>query len=124
MQGQYQALASGVLAYCPAAWSMAEARSHDEVEAIETPIGYIPKYDDLKKIFKAYLDKDYSEADYITQFSIRIPKLIAKLDRTENNFKEEKSVPQFFWDLLKEQRDNLKELMAKKGKDDISPKDL
>ena len=26
-------------------------RAHNDVEAIETPIGYIPKYDDLKELF-------------------------------------------------------------------------
>mgnify|MGYP000045943321 CR=1 FL=1 len=29
-----------------------EKRAHGEIDAIETPIGYIPKYDDLKKLFK------------------------------------------------------------------------
>ncbi len=35
-----------------------ERRAHGDVEAIETPIGYIPKYEDLKPLF-AEIDKDY-----------------------------------------------------------------
>ena len=45
-----------------------ELRVHNEVEAIETPLGYIPKYADLKKLFQQVLKRDYSEKLYEEQF--------------------------------------------------------
>ncbi|GAH36283.1 unnamed protein product, partial [marine sediment metagenome] len=46
----------------------AEGRTQGDFDVIETPIGYLPKYDDLKALFKLELDKDYSQEDYIEQF--------------------------------------------------------
>ncbi|MEE9602335.1 MAG: phosphoenolpyruvate carboxykinase (GTP), partial [Thermoguttaceae bacterium] len=48
-----------------------ELRVHGEVEAIETPTGLIPKDEDLKRLFRQVLDKDYAHEDYIEQFTIR-----------------------------------------------------
>ena len=100
-------------------WS--EARFHGEYDAIQTPIGFIPKYEDLKELFKQYLDKDYTEEEYIEQFEMRISKLLAKLDRIEANFKKEANMPQFFWDVLNKQRKDLTDLKEKSGKEIISP---
>jgi phosphoenolpyruvate carboxykinase (GTP) len=41
----------------------AEGRVHDEYEAIETPIGYIPKYEDLKTLFRQTFDREYTEEE-------------------------------------------------------------
>ena len=103
-------------------WS--EARFHGEFDAIETPMGFIPKYNDLKTLFKQYLDKEYSEEEYLEQFTMRIPKLLAKLDRIEANFKKEENMPQFFWDVLNMQRKDLNDLKEKSGKDLVAPLDL
>jgi len=100
-------------------WS--EARFHGEFDAIQTPIGFLPKYDDLKELFKQYLDKDYTEEEYIEQFELRISKLLAKLDRIETNFKKEANMPQFFWDVLNKQRKDLTDLKEKNDKELISP---
>ena len=90
---------------CWVVW--AEGRTRNDYKAIETPIGYVPLYSDLKLLFKQYLNKDYKEADYIKQFSIRTKKLLEKLDRIESMYKKEKDVPQFFWDMLNDQRKSL-----------------
>lgn len=100
-------------------WS--EGRAHNEYEAIETPVGYIPQYPDLRDLFKEYLDKNYTKKEYEQQFSIRTAKLLAKLDRAEEFFKKENCMPQFFWKVLEEQRSNLTALQQKHEKDDISP---
>ena len=52
-------------------WS--ELRVHQDAKAIETPIGYIPLYDDLKQLFSEKLDKEYTLEQYIEQFTIRVP---------------------------------------------------
>lgn len=100
-------------------WS--ESRFHGEFDAIQTPIGFIPKYEDLKELFKLYLDKEYSEEEYIAQFTLQITKLLAKLERIETNFKKEANMPQFFWDVLNKQRKDLTDLKEKSGKELISP---
>jgi phosphoenolpyruvate carboxykinase (GTP) len=102
----------------------AEGRSHGDFEAIETPVGFLPKYEDLKNLFKEYLDEDYIEKDYIDQFSIRTTHILKKLDRIEAVFKKESYVPDFFWNILNQQRSELKNLKEKFGKEIISPKDF
>ncbi len=102
----------------------AEGRTHGDYDAISTPVGFIPKYEDLKELFKVYLEKDYAENDYIDQFSIRIPHLLAKIDRIEGWFKQESAIPEFFWNILNQQRSELKRLKEKFAKDVISPMDF
>jgi len=78
----------------------AEGRTKQEYSAINTPIGFLPKYDDLKIIFKQYLKKEFKKEDYIEQFSIRIGNILDKLDRIENMYRKEEYVPDFFWNSL------------------------
>jgi phosphoenolpyruvate carboxykinase (GTP) len=99
----------------------AEGRVHNGFKAIETPIGYIPTFIDLKNLFKQYLDKDYKEEEYIQQFSIRPQKILEKLDRIENMYKKEKGVPKFFWNILNNQRKSLIDVKKKFDSEEISP---
>ncbi|MFW9881792.1 MAG: phosphoenolpyruvate carboxykinase (GTP) [Candidatus Thorarchaeota archaeon] len=99
----------------------AEGRVHDDYEAIKTPVGYIPKYHDLKALFKQYLDKVYKQEDYIKQFSIRPKKLLEKLLRIENMYTKEKNVPKFFWNILNNQRLKLTSIKEEFNLEEISP---
>jgi phosphoenolpyruvate carboxykinase (GTP) len=98
-----------------------EGRVYDEFKAIETPIGFIPKYEDLKNLFKEIFDKEYTKEDYEKQFSVRISKLLERLDRIETVYKEEDDIPEIFHKHLEQQRERLKEAQKKFGKDTISP---
>jgi len=98
-----------------------EGRVHGEYEAIETPIGYLPKYEDLKKLFQEIFSKDYTKEEYEKQFSIRIAGIQEKLDRMEKVFHEEENIPEEFFIQLNEQRQRLKDLENKFGKQVISP---
>ncbi|HZX44969.1 MAG TPA: phosphoenolpyruvate carboxykinase (GTP) [Candidatus Nanoarchaeia archaeon] len=98
-----------------------EGRVHNEYEAIETPIGLLPKYNDLKKLFRAVFSKDYSREEYEYQFSVRINKLLEKLDRIELIYKVEQDIPDIFHEHLNQQRQRLKSAREKFGKDVISP---
>jgi len=100
-----------------------ELRVRGEVEAIETPTGLIPKYEDLRDLFRTYLDKDYTPEAYAEQFRIRIPELLAKLDRIEAVYRSETEVPEELFRRLAEQRRRLERLRQKKG-DYVSPCDL
>jgi phosphoenolpyruvate carboxykinase (GTP) len=86
-------------------WVMwAEGRCHNDYQAIKTPIGYIPKYEDLKNLFKTYLDKIYTREEYDKQFAIRKEKIMEKLNRVKNFYKKEKNIPKWFWNVLERQR--------------------
>ena len=99
----------------------AELRVNGDVEAVETPTGLIPKYEDLAKLFKEHLDTEYTKDDYVNQFTIRIPENLAKLDRVEKIYKEKVSdTPQVVFDTFAEVRKRLKEASDKHG-DYITP---
>ena len=65
-----------------------ELRVHNEVEAIKSPTGYIPKYEDLRKLFKQIRDKDYTKEEYVSQFSIRVQENMAKIKRVRQFYKK------------------------------------
>jgi len=91
----------------------AEGRVHGEYEAIETPIGYIPKYDDLKTLFRQTFDREYTEEEYIQQFSIRVTKHLEKLARMEELYGDEEGIPEAFWAVHNGIKDGLKKLGEK-----------
>ncbi|HDZ22699.1 hypothetical protein LCGC14_0644590 [marine sediment metagenome] len=97
-----------------------ELRVHGEVEAIETPTGSIPTFDDLHRLFAAHLKTDYSQDAYIQQFTTRIPENLAKLDRIEAVYRDVADTPAVVLDTLAAQRDRLKSLQQAKG-DYVSP---
>jgi len=102
----------------------AELRVHGDVEAIETPTGLIPRCEDLQRLFKDNLQSEYTEANYIEQFTIRIPENLAKLDRVEKIYRDKVSdTPQILYGIYDEVRNRLKAAGEKLG-DYISPFDL
>ena len=98
----------------------AEGRVHHEFEAIETPVGRIPKYVDLKTLFVRELNKDYTKAEYIQQFSLRVTKYLEKMGRMSKIF-ENIQMPAAFTEELKAQTERLKLAKTKYGEDIISP---
>ena len=101
-----------------------DLRVNNEAEAIETPTGYIPLYEDLKKLFKKVLNKNYSEEDYIKQFMIRIPENLAKIERIKKIYTERvKDTPPILFEVLEEEKKRLIDAKEKHG-DYISPYDL
>ena len=101
-----------------------EGKIHNEFDAIETPIGFIPEYEDLKKLFMDIFSKDYTKGDYEKQFSIRVNNLLEKFDRIEEIFKEEEGIPDMFFIHLRQQRERLIDAKKKFRKDIISPFDF
>ncbi|MDY0109862.1 MAG: phosphoenolpyruvate carboxykinase (GTP) [Candidatus Krumholzibacteria bacterium] len=87
---------------------------HDDVTAIETPIGMIPRYDDLRVLF-AEIDKPYPRDLYDKQFSFYIDNILARIElQTEAYAKEENLPPQLFR-VYERQRAELLALKAKHG---------
>ena len=92
-----------------------ERRAHGEVDAIETPIGYIPRYEDLKKLFKERIAKEYPESLYVKHFSLYIDHIIGRIDLQIDAYGKEKNIPQRLFDILKQQREELIKLKEKHG---------
>ncbi|MHC4620763.1 MAG: phosphoenolpyruvate carboxykinase domain-containing protein [Planctomycetota bacterium] len=102
----------------------AELRANGDVDAIETPTGLIPRYEDVAGLFRGHLHKEYTRDDYVQQFTIRLPENLAKLDRVEKIYTEKVSdTPQILYDTFAEVRSRLKAAQDKHG-DCISPFDL
>jgi phosphoenolpyruvate carboxykinase (GTP) len=101
-----------------------ELRVHNEVEALTTPTGYIPKYEDLRKLFKQVLGKTYEKEDYNKQFTIRVPENLAKIERVQRFYQENVTdTPLEMFGILYLQRQRLLEAKAKYG-DYISPENF
>ena len=101
-----------------------ELRIHGDVEAIPTPTGLIPKYQDLVPLFKDVLGKDYSQDDYVSQFTIRIPENLAKIERVQAFHREKvEESPEAVFEVLEAQKQRLLELQQAKG-DYVSPLEL
>ena len=98
-----------------------ELRVNNEVDAIKTPTGNMPYYDDLKQLFKKVLNKDYTEEDYVKQFTVRIPENLSKIERMKEIFtKRVLDTPEIVFKVLDEQKQRLLAAQKKYG-DYITP---
>ena len=85
-----------------------ELRTHGEAEAIRTATGMIPLLGDLQRLFTQVLNKEYTQQQYVEQFTMRIPENLAKLDRVEKFHRSEmKDLPATLFDVLDAQRKRL-----------------
>ena len=100
-----------------------ELRVHGDVETLDAGYGLIPKYDDLRVLFEKVLNQDYSRDDYVYQFTVRVPELLAKLDRMDEIYATVAETPEEMTGQLASQRKLIEDLRAEKG-DYISPFDL
>ncbi|HJW65991.1 MAG TPA: phosphoenolpyruvate carboxykinase (GTP) [Candidatus Bathyarchaeia archaeon] len=98
-----------------------ELRVHGEVEAMRSPTGYLPKYEDLRRLFSRVLNKDYDLEDYVKQFTIRVPENLGKIERVQRFYQENVSdTPLELFGILYMQRGRLLQAKASFG-DYISP---
>jgi len=102
----------------------AELRVNGDVEGLRTPTGIIPKHADLARLFKEHLGTDYTQDDYVRQFTFRVPENLSKLGRIEKIYREKVAdTPEVLYETLEEVRGRLKEAGEKYG-ENISPLDL
>jgi phosphoenolpyruvate carboxykinase (GTP) len=92
-----------------------ERRAHNEIDAIDTPIGYLPRYEDLKQLFKERIDKAYPRELYDRQFSLYLDNILARIDLQEEAYGKETYIPDKLFDILKTQREGLLALKDKFG---------
>ncbi len=92
-----------------------ERLAHGDVAVIETPIGNLPKYTDLKELFASIIDKEYPEDLYVKQFSLYVDNIIARIDLQAEAYGKEENIPSKLFEVLKEQKENLLVLKEKYG---------
>ena len=97
-----------------------ELRIHDDVGFLESPTGRIPVYNDLEKLFGRELNKEYGAKEYEEQFTIRVPKHLAKIERIWSIYEKIPDTPQLLFEILKEEKDRLLAYRDRFG-DHISP---
>lgn len=85
-----------------------EFRVHNEVDAISSPTGWLPKYEDLCTLFRQVLNKDYAKEDYNEQFTVRILENLAKIERVEKFYRDNVTdAPELLFEILNQQRERL-----------------
>jgi len=98
-----------------------ERRVNKEIDALSTPTGSIPCYQDLVALFAEVLQKQYSHEQYIEQFTIRIKDNLSKIDRMITIFQTRVlDTPTVVFSVLKEQQQRLLDVQQTYG-DYLSP---
>ena len=98
------------------AWlSWLERYAHGEVGGIETPIGFIPRYKDLEKIFREQTAKEYPKKLYEQQFSFYIDNILARIQLQEDAYRKDKKMPGRIFEIYDEQKKGLLALKEKFG---------
>lgn len=91
-----------------------ELYAHGDVKAIETPIGFIPKYEDLKKLFDG-INKPYPKELYDMQFALYVDNIIKRLDMQREAYSKEKDLPGQLFKVYDKQKAELQALKDKYG---------
>lgn len=92
-----------------------ELRVHGDVDAVETPIGYLPLYQDLARLFDRYLGKEYREDRYVREFSLRVDQLIEKIERIWRVYSDIPDTPSRLSEVLAEQKKRLENIRVAYG---------
>jgi phosphoenolpyruvate carboxykinase (GTP) len=92
-----------------------ERYAHNEVQGIETPIGFIPRYEDLKAVFGEMVDKSYSHELYVKQFSFYVDNILGRIQIQEDAYRKEKHIPPRIFEVYEEQKKGLLALKEKHG---------
>jgi phosphoenolpyruvate carboxykinase (GTP) len=84
-----------------------ERCARKEAKTIETPIGHLPRYGDLKQLFADIIAKDYPRELYDKQFSLYIDNIVARIDLQIGAYRHEPNIPVRLFEILYEQRGGL-----------------
>jgi phosphoenolpyruvate carboxykinase (GTP) len=98
----------------------AERRFYNEMDAIDTPVGRIPKYDDLKKLFQEVQGKTYTGEEYVKQFTLNVNEFLAKINRIIDIYNKVPDAPEILFKTLNDEIARLKDAQGKFG-DYIAP---
>ena len=92
-----------------------ELMTHEEVGAIETPIGKLPLFEDLKTLFTTMLKKEYTRELYDKQFSLYIDNILSRIKLQKDAYQKEIKLPDLLFEIYNEQEAGLTSLKEKYG---------
>ena len=99
--------------FCAGA-DIAELLANKDVEAIDSPIGWLPHYDDLKKLFET-IDKEYPKSLYDMQFSLYIDNILDRIEMQSEAYRKEDGIPPKLFTIYEKQTGELRALKDKFG---------
>jgi phosphoenolpyruvate carboxykinase (GTP) len=91
-----------------------ELRAHGEVEAIRTPIGLIPRYEDLEPLFSG-IGKKYPRELYDRQFALYVDNILGRISLQKKAWSREREISWRLFEIYDEQRIELEALRKKYG---------
>ncbi|MCP4572256.1 MAG: phosphoenolpyruvate carboxykinase (GTP) [bacterium] len=98
------------------AWLTWLARyAHGDYKGIETPVGFIPRYEEMKQTFADTIQKDYPRDLYDKQFSIYIDNILGRIELQREAFGKEENLPEQLFKVYDEWEAGLNELKGKFG---------
>ena len=84
-----------------------ERKAYKDVASIDTPIGELPLFDDLKSLFKSIIDKTYPIDLYNQQFSLYIDNIVSRIDLQLDAYSKEERIPENLFTILRKQHKEL-----------------
>ncbi|NNK97086.1 MAG: phosphoenolpyruvate carboxykinase (GTP) [Desulfobacterales bacterium] len=91
-----------------------ELFANGDVKAIDTPIGYLPLYEDLKELFVS-IDKEYPRSLYDMQFALYLDNIIHRIDMQTEAYSKESDIPAQLFHVYTQQKAELLALKEKYG---------
>jgi phosphoenolpyruvate carboxykinase (GTP) len=91
-----------------------ELYANGDVEAIDCPIGMLPQYGDLKKLFDA-INKDYPKTLYDMQFALYINNIVKRIKMQTEAYGKEENIPPRLYQIYTQQKAALLSLKEKFG---------
>jgi len=92
-----------------------ERHAHGDVAVISSPIGNLPRYEDLRTLFSDIIDKDYPRSLYEKQFSLYVDNIVARIDLQMEAYGKNPSTPKRLFEILAEQKEGLLALRERYG---------
>jgi phosphoenolpyruvate carboxykinase (GTP) len=83
---------------------------HKEVATIETPIGLLPRFEDLERLFQEKIGKPYPYELYEKQFSLYLDNILARVDLQIEAYGKDEEIPVTLFEILETQKKGLLEL--------------
>ncbi len=91
-----------------------ELFANGDVKAIDSPIGWLPYYEDLKKLF-AGIDKEYPKSLYDMQFALYVDNILNRIDMQTEAYEKEADIPPQLFAVYEKQKAELLALKEKYG---------
>ena len=91
-----------------------ELYANGEVEAIDSPMGTLPRYEDLKRLFGT-INKEYPKSLYDMQFALYVDNILSRIDMQTEAYGKEENIPPRLFEIYRKQKAELLSLKERFG---------